>query len=110
MSVDYFLYAKKQKESILSHLKEIKEIYNELIEVTNSQDQTVYDKDKDVELFENLRNMYIKNIEETQNMYNLLTDIGCELCQHNFVQDTIDIDPDRSKVITYCTICEYTKE
>lgn len=30
-------------------------------------------------------------------------------CKHHFVSDLIDIDPDRSKRIMYCTICYITK-
>ena len=29
-------------------------------------------------------------------------------CRHNEVHDLIDIDPDRSQTITYCTICGNT--
>lgn len=29
-------------------------------------------------------------------------------CKHNVVHDLIDIDPDRSQEISYCTICEST--
>jgi hypothetical protein len=29
-------------------------------------------------------------------------------CKHNVVHDLIDIDPDRSIEISYCTICEST--
>ena len=29
-------------------------------------------------------------------------------CIHNIVHDLIDIDPDRSMEISYCTICEST--
>uniref|UniRef100_A0A6C0JX25 Uncharacterized protein n=1 Tax=viral metagenome TaxID=1070528 RepID=A0A6C0JX25_9ZZZZ len=29
-------------------------------------------------------------------------------CKHNIITDLIDIDPDRSKVISYCTICGNT--
>lgn len=29
-------------------------------------------------------------------------------CNHNIVMDLIDIDPDRSKTISYCTICGNT--
>ncbi len=31
-----------------------------------------------------------------------------ELCEHEFETDLIDIDPDRSIMITYCKKCEYT--
>jgi hypothetical protein len=29
-------------------------------------------------------------------------------CEHNIITDLIDIDPDRSKTITYCTKCMIT--
>ena len=32
-----------------------------------------------------------------------------QICNHDFENDTIDITPERSKNITYCKICEYTK-
>jgi hypothetical protein len=31
-----------------------------------------------------------------------------ELCVHEFEDDLIDIDPDKSVYIRYCKICEYT--
>jgi hypothetical protein len=31
-------------------------------------------------------------------------------CNHQFVKDLIDINPDYSKEITYCTLCGYTKK
>jgi hypothetical protein len=27
-------------------------------------------------------------------------------CEHRFVRDLIDIDPDRSMIIVYCELCE----
>jgi hypothetical protein len=30
-------------------------------------------------------------------------------CEHEWVKDLIDIDPDRSKEICYCIKCEMTK-
>ena len=32
-----------------------------------------------------------------------------ELCEHEFIDDTIDITPDKSENITYCRICSFTK-
>ena len=31
-------------------------------------------------------------------------------CQHNYVTDYIDIDPEKSMKICYCTICENNKK
>jgi hypothetical protein len=52
----------------------------------------------------------IANIDkEIHDVNTFLTDITTELacrCNHNFVYDDIDITPDESKVIHYCSICE----
>jgi len=31
------------------------------------------------------------------------------LCEHEFIEDTIDIDPDRSKTIRYCKYCDFSE-
>ena len=33
-----------------------------------------------------------------------------DTCIHDFVEDWIDIDPDRSQRIVYCRKCEMTKK
>ena len=30
-------------------------------------------------------------------------------CEHQFINDLIDLSPDKSLEITYCILCEYTK-
>ena len=35
-------------------------------------------------------------------------DTSLETCVHDFMEDWIDIDPDRSQRIVYCRICEMT--
>ena len=32
------------------------------------------------------------------------------ICEHEWIIDLIDIDPDRSKIITYCKHCELSKK
>jgi hypothetical protein len=41
---------------------------------------------------------------------NTIENIKQQYCIHNFTNDYIDISPDVSEQITYCTICEYTKK
>jgi hypothetical protein len=52
------------------------------------------------------------NYQTTCNQNKLRLKELCELikqtCQHNFVIDDIDITPDKSMRIKYCTICETT--
>ena len=47
-------------------------------------------------------------ISVKQTVYKLTQQIQ-SLCKHDFVDDYIDIDCDKSKRITYCKKCEYTK-
>jgi signal recognition particle GTPase len=51
------------------------------------------------------RNSDYKNIIQLIEKY--LIDHS-EDCDHNIIKDLIDIDPDRSKMIKYCTICYKT--
>jgi len=58
--------------------------------------------------------VYLDNLpqyENTTELYleNFLKDIDEQIknkCQHNYVTDYIDIDPDNSMRICYCSICE----
>jgi hypothetical protein len=51
-----------------------------------------------------LERIQILNLIDICNSY-----IKC-LCNHEFIDDNIDIDPDNSQVITYCRICELNEE
>lgn len=33
-----------------------------------------------------------------------------ECCNHQWIKDTIDIDPDRSQTIVYCRLCEVSQK
>ena len=46
--------------------------------------------------------------KQTPEFFEILKSVNKYLhkyCKHNVVEDLIDIDPDRSKCIRYCTIC-----
>lgn len=47
-----------------------------------------------------LRKLYLENY------LTIVNDQINQLCQHNYVTDDIDIDPDNSMKICYCSICE----
>ena len=101
MDITYFLSSKKKLEKILSHLNEIKLTY---CEIQMESDCMNY------EYIHDEINEYEKKINETELSIEHLNQLICSNCQHKFVEDVIDITPDRSQYIIYCTICEYTKE
>uniref|UniRef100_A0A6C0ERR9 Uncharacterized protein n=1 Tax=viral metagenome TaxID=1070528 RepID=A0A6C0ERR9_9ZZZZ len=111
MSVNYFLYSKSQHKKIVNCLEEIKTIYEDIIQHTINENDNLdkYNKDADIELLTNLKDSYISKIIEGNKFCEILTFFAHQVCQHNFVKDTIDITPDRCQEIIYCTICEYTK-
>lgn len=108
MCLNYYLLCKNKFESIITNLTEIIEKYEDVFSYEN--------------MYEMLDSKYILNSCEYNNkisQLNLLLNHAkdCKnychekikkLCIHEFVNDTIDISPEKSKNITYCKICEYT--
>jgi hypothetical protein len=99
MDINYFLSSKKKLQKVLSYLNEIKVTYYEI------RDDGVSDEYITDQITE-----YETKITELEVTIEHLSHFICNNCQHTFVEDVIDITPDRSQNITYCTICEYTKE
>jgi hypothetical protein len=102
MDINYFLSSKKKLQKILSYLNEIKLTYCEILMEKDNGNNDEY-------IAENIYH-YEKKIIELELTIEHLNQNLFYNCQHNFVDDLIDINPDKSQKITYCTICEYTKE
>lgn len=54
-----------------------------------------------------------QNLDDNNNLETLKTqiiDLIKKSCKHNWVRDYIDIDPEYSQPIIYCTLCEATKK
>ena len=109
MSLDYYLYCRKQYNDIIDYLTEIINKYDLISDVTTSENElegTCYElfKPEHNKIFFIDRRRHIKQLKR-------ICDWKIEeLCKHNFVDDLIDISPDKSISISYCTICEYTKD
>ena len=104
MCINYFLSSKKRLQNILSYLNEIKLTYSEM---------EIKEENGNIITCDYIKN----NIEETEDKIceieltiKYLNELIFNNCEHTFVEDVIDITPDKSQNITYCTICEYTKE
>jgi len=99
MNINYFLSSKKKLQKILSYLNEIKLTYCEIRD-DDINDEYITEQINDSE----------KKINQLEFTIEQLSRIIFSNCEHTFVEDVIDITLDRSQNITYCTICEYTKE
>jgi len=98
---NYFLFLKKKYTNILHNLREIHETYLEIIlaEITHG---------KYLEYEINAKNKCKKQIDDIEYYIERIEKEMQNCCNHNFVDDEIDITPDRSQKIKYCSICEYT--
>ena len=94
--IDYFLFLKKKQMVILSYLTEI---------INSYQEVSFYNNDYIVKC-----NKYKSELSEVKYLINNINHTLSKMCQHDFVEDEIDINCDRSQKIEYCKICEYTKE
>ena len=100
--VENFLFLKKRYINILIYLTEILSSYEELFN---------YNNDNDNDNYESIAIQYNKYKREISEVKCLIDDINNEMykiCRHDFVEDDIDITPEKSQRIEYCKICEYT--
>ena len=117
IDVSFLLTLRKKYNSILYHLRDIVDIYDEIIgnpellitlhsDVLSQTDLST--RTDSVQIVEQ-KKYYLSKIKHiTQTITNVTKDIN-QNCVHDFVDDSIDIDCECSKNITYCAICEYTK-
>lgn len=103
MDINYFLSTKEKLVKILSHLNEIQDIYGE-IEIDDYYNIICYNYVK-----KQMKD-YEKKITEIDTKINEIDKFISLHCDHIFVDDYIDINPDRSERITYCSKCQYTLE
>jgi hypothetical protein len=109
MSLDYYLYCRKEYDDIINYLHEIISKYELISDITTSENDL---EDTYYELFKPEHNkiFFIDRLRHIKHLKKLCDWKIEELCRHEFVEDLIDITPDESKHITYCKICEYTKD
>lgn len=112
-NVDNIFYYKKHINNMLNRNKSIIESYESILDILkdmlnndslNTED-TIYEinKIKDIVKCHIVKKTYAE--VELVNCDNLLY----KTCQHNFIEDYIDITSDLSDKIIYCSICELSK-
>jgi len=117
MNIQIFLSMKEKYENISYHIGEIVNNYEDMIEMLNLElEKSPKDKNiiYELELMMHGKKSYhdkIKQIDVFLNLYNKKAQkiLGASLCEHDFVDDYIDVDVERSEKITYCKKCSITK-
>ena len=104
-AICYHLTIKKNYEKIKCNLENIIDSYKEINYISSSSNNN---SSLDFNVNDDLTN-YKKKLENVQLMIKIINNLLYITCKHNFVEDTIDITLDTSKNITYCSICECSK-
>ena len=118
MELDYYLFCRKSYSKILQELKEIINIFED-IDNYKLEDATRQNSNIENKSVPSLENIIHSNQSHNKNFFTsrethikLLLDM-CnakikEICNHEFVEDMIDVSLDKTIYINYCSICEYT--
>lgn len=108
MDVLFYLSLKKNYEKIKNNLENIIYSYNEISYISTSNKNFNNKPSVSFEINDDLIN-YKKKLENICLTIKIINNLLFISCDHNFIEDTIDITPDKSKSIIYCSICECSK-
>jgi hypothetical protein len=108
MDVLFYLSLKKSYEKIKNNLENIIYSYNEINYISTSNKSFNNKPSVSFEINDDLIN-YKKKLENICLTIKIINNLLFINCDHNFIEDTIDITPDKSKSIIYCSICECSK-
>ena len=98
--MNYNLFLKNKYQNILNNINEIIYTYNEL-KASNIQYELCEKIAEEIKFYED------KYKELSDNILHI-NSVIIEECEHNYIDDVIDITPNLSQRITYCTLCEHT--
>ena len=94
----------------ISFLDKLQESRQKLLQAIQNNENNFFDKNPDIlsqfnslfdpTIFKSKVRAFAKDIEHTVEIY----------CCHEYVEDTIDIDYDKSRRVVYCQLCELTKK
>ena len=110
MDIFFIIEMKKKNENLIKQLEETIESYNEIMSFINEKCDYNYLSIDLINFYNNLCVECEQQLTILKNMKKLNDKNIYENCEHNFVMDIIDINPEKEQTIYYCTICELTKE
>jgi hypothetical protein len=117
MSLDYLLNMKSENDYMRAYLKEIYNSYTKMKEdtlfilintsINTNLEYSQYNKNiSEINELLNQQSEFIRQVTLLNEKLNLKI---VSLCKHDWVTDSIDIDPDTSKTIEYCKICQHSR-
>jgi len=109
MNLFFNIEMKKKNENLIKQIEESIFSYNEIMSYINENCYYNYITVDLINFYNNLCIEFEKQIIMLKEMTKEYDDKIYIQCEHNFITDIIDIDPEKEKTICYCTICELTK-
>jgi hypothetical protein len=108
MSLDYYLFCRWSYKKIIANLDAIIFTFEGVHACANSEASRVYTIKPDIFVAEKNVHWAMERKWVVEDQLALCEIHINELCQHDFVEDDIDIAYDKCQHIRYCRICEYT--
>ena len=111
MSLNYFLLCKKLTQDNLLYFNELIANYHKMYTELLKHYECMSDCNE-VKHYRHILRIIQECTDkkkEQEELIELYKDRIYHICDHKFVDDDIDITPERSLMITYCTICESNK-
>jgi len=117
MSINYLLKMKDENDYTIAYLKEInnnhtkmkEETILNLIDTSLNVNENVLQYNKHITEINDLLNEQIEHIKSLMLSNDKIRIKLISMCKHEWVTDSIDIDPDRSQTIEYCKICQHNR-
>jgi len=112
-NLDYLLKSIELSQNIKSNLENIVKSYTELYKIINDycvlNNVAEQETEDETGFFKEMIILYQERLEIIEWQIQNINKVIYDECNHQFETDLIDIDPDNSKTIKYCTICGFTK-
>jgi hypothetical protein len=107
MNINYFLLMIKKYDTILNHVNSILEILEDLNDPNILTKESINNKDYQYIIFNSEMNTqyFIERQNHIIYLKHLCKKYIEKICNHDFILDSIDITPDKSKTISYCKFC-----
>ena len=104
MDINYFLFCRNNYDKIIDYLNNIIDTMEDISEYTReiNNSEILFDIEVNMlSLIEKRKNIISLKESCVEHIYSL--------CNHEFINDLIDINPDESQTICYCQICDLSK-
>lgn len=110
MDINYFLLLRGKYNAILSNINDIIET---CIEIDEYNEEYLTHNDTALFMLFNSdanKKIFVERKKHLQNLKNICNQYIDSLCNHQFIKDDIDVDPDKSISISYCHLCDLNEE